>query len=103
MPIIAIVDGYCFAGNAALTGCADVLIATERSNLGMAGPAMIEGGGLGRVAPTEIGPIDVHRCNGVVGVVPENRRQGYDVRAILEGLFDAASLLGSNATPRLGW
>jgi acetyl-CoA carboxylase carboxyltransferase component len=69
VPIIAVVDGYCFAGNAALAGCADVLIATEGSNLGMAGPAMIEGGGLGRVAPTDIGPIDVQRRNGVVDVV----------------------------------
>jgi len=73
VPIIAIVDGFCFAGNAALAGCADVLIATEGSNLGMAGPAMIEGGGLGRVAPTDIGPIDVQRRNGVVDlVVPDD-------------------------------
>ncbi|MCC5950393.1 MAG: hypothetical protein JJT89_18220 [Nitriliruptoraceae bacterium] len=69
VPIIAIVDGCCFAGNAALAGCADVLIATEGSNIGMAGPAMIEGGGLGRVAPTDIGPIDVQRRNGVVDLV----------------------------------
>jgi acetyl-CoA carboxylase carboxyltransferase component len=69
VPIIAVVDGYCFAGNAALAGCADVLIATEGSNLGMAGPAMIEGGGLGRVEPTDIGPIAVQRANGVVDIV----------------------------------
>lgn len=69
VPTVAIVNGRCFAGNAALAGCADVLIATEGSNLGMAGPAMIEGGGLGRFAPEDIGPIEVQRANGVVDVV----------------------------------
>jgi acetyl-CoA carboxylase carboxyltransferase component len=43
-----------------------VIIATEDANLGMAGPAMIEGGGLGRFAPEAIGPIDVQSKNGVV-------------------------------------
>ncbi|MEO8363329.1 MAG: carboxyl transferase domain-containing protein [Ilumatobacteraceae bacterium] len=67
-PSIGIVSGYCFAGNAALLGCCDVIIATENSNIGMAGPAMIEGGGLGVVAPTDIGPIDVQTQNGVVDI-----------------------------------
>ena len=68
VPMIGIASGYCFAGNAALLGCCDVIIATENSNIGMAGPAMIEGGGLGRVAPTSIGPIDVQTANGVVDI-----------------------------------
>jgi acetyl-CoA carboxylase carboxyltransferase component len=67
-PTIGIASGYCFAGNAALLGCCDVIIATENSNIGMAGPAMIEGGGLGVVSPTEIGPIDVQSHNGVVDI-----------------------------------
>lgn len=69
VPTIAIVDGYCFAGNAALAGSADLIIATEGSNLGMAGPAMIEGGGLGVHTPESIGPIEVQRSNGVVDIV----------------------------------
>jgi len=68
VPLVGITSGYCFAGNAALLGCCDVIIATENSNIGMAGPAMIEGGGLGTVAPTDIGPIDVQVGNGVVDV-----------------------------------
>ena len=67
-PTIGIASGYCFAGNAALLGCCDVIIATENSNIGMAGPAMIEGGGLGVVSPTDIGPIDVQSGNGVVDI-----------------------------------
>ena len=66
VPRIAIVSGRCFAGNAALAGTADLLIATESSNLGMGGPAMIEGGGLGAFRPEEVGPIDVQESNGVV-------------------------------------
>lgn len=67
-PTIGIASGYCFAGNAALLGCCDVIIATENSNIGMAGPAMIEGGGLGVVSPADIGPIDVQSRNGVVDI-----------------------------------
>ena len=72
VPLVGISSGYCFAGNAALLGCCDVIIATENSNIGMAGPAMIEGGGLGTVKPTDIGPIGVQVANGVVDVrVPD--------------------------------
>ncbi len=55
---IAVNNGYCFAGNAALFGCADIRIATKQSWIGMAGPAMIEGGGLGKYSPDEIGPVE---------------------------------------------
>ncbi|MGY2129399.1 carboxyl transferase domain-containing protein [Blastococcus sp. SYSU DS0617] len=68
VPIVGIGSGRCFAGNAALLGTCDVVIATEDSNIGMGGPAMIEGGGLGVVAPEEIGPIDVQHANGVVDI-----------------------------------
>jgi acetyl-CoA carboxylase carboxyltransferase component len=130
VPTVAVVNGRCFAGNAALAGCADVVIATRDTNLGMAGPAMIEGGGLGSYAPEDIGPIGVQRANGVVDVVvddeaeaaeaarrylayfqgpvqdwscadqealrdavPEDRRQVYDVRALLTTLADDHSVL----------
>jgi len=68
VPLVAIVSGRCFAGNAALAGACDVIIATPDANIGMGGPAMIEGGGLGVFAPEEIGPIGVQRSNGVVGL-----------------------------------
>ncbi len=66
VPLVGIAAGYCFAGNAALLGCCDAVIATEDSSIGMGGPAMIEGGGLGVVAPEEVGPIGVQAANGVV-------------------------------------
>ena len=69
VPVVGIAHGRCFAGNAALLGCADVIIATEHSNIGMSGPAMIEGGGLGRFAPEQIGPADVQAANGVIDVL----------------------------------
>ncbi|AQA18376.1 biotin carboxylase [Halioglobus japonicus] len=75
VPTIAVNNGYCFAGNAALFGCADVRIATRNSWIGMAGPAMIEGGGLGSYAPKEIGPSEVHEDNGVVDVVVDDEAQ----------------------------
>lgn len=67
-PLVGVASGRCFAGNAALLGCCDVIIADESANIGMAGPAMIEGGGLGVYRPEEIGPIDVQSANGVVDI-----------------------------------
>ena len=75
VPRIAVNNGYCFAGNAALFGCADFTIATRKSWIGMAGPAMIEGGGLGKFEPTDIGPIEVQEKNGVVHIVAEDEAQ----------------------------
>ncbi|WP_205877477.1 acetyl-CoA carboxylase family protein [Mycobacterium camsae] len=68
VPLISIVSGRCFAGNAALAGVCDVIIATPDANIGMGGPAMIEGGGLGVYPPEAIGPIEVQRRNGVVSL-----------------------------------
>ncbi|MFT4634260.1 MAG: acetyl-CoA carboxylase carboxyltransferase component [Arenicella sp.] len=130
VPRISVANGYNFAGNAALFGAADITIATKRSWIGMAGPAMIEGGGLGTFKPTDIGPIEVQSSNGTVDIVaddeaqaaevavkvlsyfqtvepswqvqdqvqlqsalPENRRQTYKVRSIIEQLFDQSSFI----------
>src|ERR1700709_1224931 len=69
VPRIAVVAGRCFAGNAVIAGCSDLIVATENSSLGMGGPAMIEGGCLGKVDPDEVGPIAMQAGNGVVDVV----------------------------------
>jgi acetyl-CoA carboxylase carboxyltransferase component len=68
VPMVGVVSGACFAGNAALLGCCDVIIATKNSNIGMGGPVMIEGGGLGVFQPEEVGPMDVQTQNGVVDI-----------------------------------
>jgi acetyl-CoA carboxylase carboxyltransferase component len=130
VPLVGINAGYCFAGNAAILGCCDVVIATMDSNIGMGGPAMIEGGGLGVFEPTSIGPMGVQQANGVVdiavgdeaeavavakqylsyfqgplgdwscadqrelrGAIPEDRKRGYDVRTVIDALFDAGTVL----------
>jgi acetyl-CoA carboxylase carboxyltransferase component len=71
-PVVGIVSGRCFAGNAALLGCSDVIIATRASNIGMGGPAMVEGGGLGVFKPEQIGPSAVQHGNGVIDVLVED-------------------------------
>ena len=73
VPLVGINAGYCFAGNAALLGCCDVVIATADSNIGMGGPAMIEGGGLGVFDPKDIGPMSVQQFNGVVDIAVPTR------------------------------
>ncbi|MDQ2677288.1 MAG: biotin carboxylase [Actinomycetota bacterium] len=137
VPLVGVASGRCFAGNAALLGCCDVIIATEGSNIAMGGPAMIEGGGLGVFTPEQVGPLDVQVANGVVDiavadeaeavwvarrylayftvrqlgtwsapdqrrlrdVVPEQRREVYDVRTVLPLLADDDSVL----EVRAGW
>jgi acetyl-CoA carboxylase carboxyltransferase component len=130
VPLVGIASGYCFAGNAALLGCCDVVIASEDASIGMGGPAMIEGGGLGAYEPGEVGPIDVQDSNGVVDLrvaddraavaaakrylsyfrgpgqpgqppdqdllrtlIPQERKRVYDVRRVIDGLFDEGSVL----------
>ena len=79
VPVVGVVAGRCFAGNAALAGCCDAIIATRSSNLGMGGPAMVEGGGLGVYRPEEIGPADVQHANGVIDVLVDDEAQAIAV------------------------
>jgi acetyl-CoA carboxylase carboxyltransferase component len=84
VPTIGIVEGYCFAGNAALLGSCDFVIATRGSSIGMGGPAMIEGGGLGVVAPEAVGPAEVIARAGGIDVMVENEAQAvFEARRIL--------------------
>ncbi|MCG8463000.1 MAG: hypothetical protein MI919_42490 [Holophagales bacterium] len=87
VPRIAVANGYCFAGNAALFGSADITVATRTSWIGMAGPAMIEGGGLGSFHPEQIGPIEVQAKNGVVDVVVGDEAEASAVVKKLLGFF----------------
>ncbi|WP_407927821.1 carboxyl transferase domain-containing protein [Hydrogenophaga crassostreae] len=75
VPVVGIAAGRCFAGNAALLGCSDVIIATRGSNIGLGGPAMVEGGGLGVFKPEEIGPSRVQTANGVIDVLVDDEAQ----------------------------
>ncbi|HEY2485508.1 MAG TPA: carboxyl transferase domain-containing protein [Candidatus Binataceae bacterium] len=79
VPMVGINSGRCFAGNAAILGCCDVVIATRNSNIGMGGPAMIEGGGLGIFRPEEVGPVEVQVRNGVIDLPVENEREAVQV------------------------
>jgi acetyl-CoA carboxylase carboxyltransferase component len=90
VPRIAVNNGYCFAGNAALFGAGDLRIATRSSWIGMAGPAMIEGGGLGRFEPTDIGPVEVQSRNGVIDRVCADEAEATACARQLLGYFQGA-------------
>jgi acetyl/propionyl-CoA carboxylase alpha subunit len=93
VPMVGITSGRCFAGNASLLGCCDVIIATEDSIIGMGGPAMIEGGGLGIYAPEEIGPMSVQVANGVVDIAVDDEGEAVRVArqylSYFQGRLDA--------------
>ena len=87
VPRIAIVHGHCFAGNAVIAGCADLIVATRSSSIGMGGPAMISGGGLGEVAPEDVGPSPMQSANGVIDVLVEDEKEAVQVTKRLLSFF----------------
>ena len=90
VPRIAVVKGRCFAGNAVIAGCSDLIVATADTSIGMGGPAMIAGGGLGEVAPDDVGPISMQAPNGVVDVVVADEAAAVAVTKTLLGYFQGA-------------
>lgn len=100
-PRIGITTGFSFAGNAVLYGCCDITIATRGSHIGMGGPAMIEGGGLGVYKPTEIGPVDVHWESGVVDVLAQDERDATATARTLLALFQGDLPAGDAPDQRL--
>jgi len=100
VPVVGIVHGRCFAGNAALLGCADVIIATEASNIGMSGPAMIEGGGLGSFSPEQIGPSSVQSKNGVIDILVKDEAQAVAAAKQYLSYFQGAVADWQCADPR---
>jgi acetyl-CoA carboxylase carboxyltransferase component len=93
-PRIAVVAGRCFAGNAVLAGCSDLIVATENVSLGMGGPAMIEGGGLGKVDPDEVGPLAMQERNGVVDLAVADEAEAVAAAKRLLGYFQGATAPG---------
>jgi acetyl-CoA carboxylase carboxyltransferase component len=91
VPRIAVVAGRCFAGNAVIAGCSDLIVATENVSIGMGGPAMIEGGGLGRVAPDDVGPASVQTANGVIDVLCADERDATAATKKLLAYFQGAT------------
>ncbi|MUL47316.1 biotin carboxylase [Mycobacterium sp. CBMA293] len=97
VPRIAVVKGRCFAGNAVIAGCSDLIVATEDTSIGMGGPAMIAGGGLGDIAPDDVGPLSVQAPNGVVDVVVPDEAAAVDVARRLLGYFRGPAAPGPAA------
>jgi hypothetical protein len=91
VPVLGIAAGRCFAGNAALLGCCDVVIATRGSNIGMGGPAMVEGGGLGVFTPEQIGPSEVQHTNGVIDLLVDDEAQAVAAAKKYLGFFTGTS------------
>jgi acetyl/propionyl-CoA carboxylase alpha subunit/acetyl-CoA carboxylase carboxyltransferase component len=95
VPVLGIAHGRCFAGNAALLGCSDTIIATRAANIGMGGPAMIEGGGLGQFRPEQIGPAAELHAAGAVDLLVDDEAAAVAAARLylvyLQGALDAAA------------
>ncbi|MFK4502291.1 acetyl/propionyl-CoA carboxylase alpha subunit/acetyl-CoA carboxylase carboxyltransferase component [Bradyrhizobium japonicum] len=101
VPVIGVVSGYCFAGNAAMLGCCDVIIATRNASIGMGGPAMIEGGGLGVYHPAEVGPVTFQSPNGVIDILVEDEEEATRVAQKYLSYFQGAVTEWEAADQRL--
>ncbi len=103
VPRIAIVKGRCFAGNAVIAGCSDLIVATEDASIGLGGPAMIAGGGLGEVHADEVGPVSVQEPNGVIDIVVADEAEAVATSKRLLGYFRGpAEERGENSLDRTG-
>ena len=98
VPSIGIAAGRCFAGNAALLGCCDIAIGVEGATIGMGGPAMIEGGGLGVVTPEGVGPLAVHMAAGSIDLIADSEHHAVEIAKALLSL-SSGEVLGSPAGP----
>ncbi len=101
VPLVGIVSGRCFAGNAALLGCCDVIIAAQDATIGMGGPAMIEGGGLGVFAPEEVGPVSMQAPNGVIDVLVADEAEAVRVAKRYLAYFQGSTANWACADQRL--
>ncbi|MDD1531680.1 carbamoyl-phosphate synthase large subunit [Bradyrhizobium sp. WBOS7] len=101
VPVVGVVSGYCFAGNAAMLGCCDVIIATKNASIGMGGPAMIEGGGLGVYHPAEVGPVSFQSPNGVIDILVEDEEEATRVAQKYLSYFQGAVTEWEAADQRL--
>jgi len=99
-PLVGIAAGYCFAGNAALLGCCDMIIATPDSSIGMGGPAMIEGGGLGVFRPAEVGPAAVQTENGVIDLLVADEAAAVAATKLYLGYFAGRAASFEAGDPR---
>ena len=99
VPRVAVVKGRCFAGNAVIAGCADLIVATEDSSLGMGGPAMIAGGGLGEVAPDDVGPVSIQEPNGVLDLVVADEAEAVAAAKKLIGYFQGRTAWTEGEAP----
>jgi acetyl/propionyl-CoA carboxylase alpha subunit/acetyl-CoA carboxylase carboxyltransferase component len=100
VPKIAVVSGRCFAGNASFAGMSEILICTKGANIGMGGPAMIEGGGLGVFTPEQIGPMDVQTANGVVDVLAHDEADATRIAKQTLSYFQGRTPPGVSADQR---
>jgi acetyl/propionyl-CoA carboxylase alpha subunit/acetyl-CoA carboxylase carboxyltransferase component len=100
-PVVGVAAGHCFAGNAAMLGCCDTVIATQDSSIGMGGPAMIEGGGLGVFRPEEVGPASVQSANGVIDLLAADEAEATDLARRYLSYFHPAATAFTSADQRL--
>ena len=100
MPLVGIVAGRCFAGNAALLGCCDVVIATAAARSAWAARRWSRAAASARSAPEEIGPSDVQSRSGVIDVLVADEAEAVAARQALPRRSSRAHAAAGTAATR---
>jgi acetyl/propionyl-CoA carboxylase alpha subunit len=91
VPLVGINAGHSFAGNAVLIGECDVIIATPGSNIGVAGPAMVEAGGMGVHRPEELGTHEAQVRSGAVDLTAQDEADAVRLARKYLGYFQGSA------------
>jgi acetyl-CoA carboxylase carboxyltransferase component len=79
VPIVSVVSGRSFAGNASIAGFSDVVFATKGSAIGMGGPPLVEAALGLKVTPEELAPSEMHEKSGGIDLLIEDDEQGAEL------------------------
>lgn len=94
VPIVTVLSGPSFAGQANIAGCSDVVIATQASTLGLSGPPLVLSATGERLRPEDLGPMDLHERIGTVDVVVADEEEALDTARRYLGYFLAPARPG---------
>jgi acetyl-CoA carboxylase carboxyltransferase component len=87
VPLITVLSGPSFAGQANIAGCSDVIIGTRTSTMGLSGPPLVLSATGQRLTPEEIGPMDVHDRIGTLDVLVDDEEQALGATRQYLGYF----------------
>lgn len=99
VPIVTILSGPGFAGQANIAGTSDVVIATKDSTLGLSGPPLVMSATGELLTPEELGPMSMHERIGTVELVVDDEAEALTAARQYLSYFTGVAAPASPAAP----